>query len=190
MKYYKRNNGTLIKSAFAVSDAVEITAEEYAAYCDRMKPEKYPDPALLEKYRPLTESEVTSLLIAQQINTLAVDDNTALRMMAYYPDWAAGVAYPAGHKVKRDGKLWRVREGQAHTSQAGWEPEVAVSLWEQINETHSGEEDDPIPYDGNMTLTAGLCYMQDWVIYRCIRDTGAPVYHALRDLVGLYVQEV
>ena len=140
-----------------------------------------------ESSRPLTESEVLALLIPQQINGLTVDDNTALRMMDFYPAWASGVAYTVGYKVKRNGKLWRVL--QAHTSQTGWEPENAASLWEQINETHAGTLDDPIPYSGNMALTAGLYYMQDWVIYLCTRDTGNPVYHALDELVGLYVEK-
>ena len=136
---------------------------------------------------PLTESEVIALLIPRQINTLTVDDSTALRMLDFYPEWAAGTAYTVGYKVRRDGKLWRVV--QAHTAQVGWEPENAASLWEQINETHAGTMDDPIPYSGNMALTAGLYYMQDWVIYLCTRDTGNPVYHALSDLVGLYVEK-
>lgn len=136
---------------------------------------------------PLRSEEVLAMLIPQQINTLAVDDNTALRMLAFYPEWAAGAAYTVGHKVRRNGKLWRVV--QAHTSQTGWEPENAASLWEQINETHAGTMDDPIPYSGNMALTNGLYYMQDWVIYKCTRDTGNPVYHALSDLVGLYVEK-
>ena len=139
-----------------------------------------------EHTRPLTADEVTHLLIRQQINTLTVDDNTALRMLAFYPDWAAGTAYTVGYKVRRDGKLWRVV--QAHTGQTGWEPENAASLWEQINETHAGTLDDPIPYDGNMALTSGQYYVQDWVIYLCTRDTGTPVYHALSELVGLYVE--
>ena len=92
------------------------------------------------------------------------------------------------HLLQRNGKLWRVV--QAHTSQAGWEPENAASLWETINETHSGTMDDPIPYDGNMALSAGLYYVQDYVIYLCTRDTGNPVYHALDDLTGVYVEEV
>lgn len=142
---------------------------------------------LEEASRPLRSEEVLAMLIPQQINTLAVDDNTALRMLAFYPEWAAGAAYTVGHKVRRNGKLWRVV--QAHTSQTGWEPENAASLWEQINETHSGTVDDPIPYSGNMALTNSLYYMQDWVIYKCTRDTGNPVYHALSDLVGLYVEK-
>lgn len=116
----------------------------------------------------------------------ATDDKSALTIKSFYPSWAENVAYTVGYKVQRDGKLWRCT--QAHTSQVTWEPENAASLWEVINETHSGSEDDPIPYDGNMRLELGKYYVQDYTIYRCIRDTGNPVYHALADLVGLYVQ--
>lgn len=72
----------------------------------------------------------------------------------------------------------------------GWLPENAPALWEQINETYSGTADDPIPYSGNMTLVNGLYYTQDGTVYLCIRDTGTPVYNALSDLVGLYVEVI
>ena len=140
-----------------------------------------------ERTRPLTESEVSRMLIAQQINTLEVDDNTALRMVAFYPEWAADTEYTIGYKVQRNGKLWRCI--QAHTSQAGWEPENAASLWTEICETHAGTLEDPIPYSGNMALESGKYYMQDGKVYHCIRDTGNPVYNALSELVGLYVEE-
>ena len=117
-----------------------------------------------------------------------VDDATALKAKELHPAWAEGTAYEAGYKVQRNGKLWRVV--QEHTSLAGWEPETAAALWEQINETHTGTMEDPIPYDGNMILFAGLYYMQDYVIYLCTRDTGTPVYNALHDLVGIYVETV
>ena len=141
-----------------------------------------------EHTRPLTESEVSRMLIAQQINTLTVDDNTALRMVAFYPEWAENAEYTIGYKVQRNGKLWRCR--QAHTSQTGWEPENAASLWTEICESHAGTLEDPIPYSGNMALESGKYYMQDGKVYRCIRDTGNPVYNALSELVGLYVEEV
>ena len=159
---------------------IEMTAEEIAAMKTAQR--KY---ELAEKTRPFTAAEVNTMLITAQINTLSVDDNTALRMKSFYPEWAAGNAYAAGFKVQRSSKLWRVV--QAHTSQTGWEPENTASLWEQINETHSGKLDDPIPYEGNMALVNGLHYIQNGVIYRCIRDTVNPVYNALSDLVGLYV---
>ena len=43
---------------------------------------------------------------------------------------------------------------------------------------------------GNMELEAGKYYIQSGKTYLCNRDTGNPVYHALADLVGLYVTEV
>lgn len=116
----------------------------------------------------------------------SVDDNTALTVVNLHPLWAVGVSYAAGFKVQHGGKLWRCI--QAHTSQEGWQPENAASLWEQINKTHSGTIDDPIPYDGNMALVNGLYYVQDDVVYLCTRDTVSPVYNALSDLVGVYVE--
>ena len=127
------------------------------------------------KLRPIIEKAAQSL-----------DDTTALTAVTLYPEWAVGISYAAGFKVRHGGNLWRCI--QAHTSLAGWEPENATSLWEQINETHTGTIDDPIPYEGNMALTAGLCYVQNDVVYRCTRDTVNPVYNPLAELVGLYVE--
>ena len=143
---------------------------------------------IAERRRPMTEQEVSRLMIAQNINTLTVDDGTALRMKEFYPEWVVGASYEMGFKVRHRGKLWRVR--QAHTSLTGWEPENAPALWEQINEVYEGTVDDPIPYGGNMALEQGKYYIQDNVIYLCDRDTVNPVYQPLRELVGLYVKEV
>ena len=141
-----------------------------------------------EKRRPLTESEVSRMLIAAQINTLAVDDATALRMMQYYPNWTVGQAYTVGYKVQYKEKLYKVIT--AHTSQADWTPDVAVTLFKRIDEVHDGTKYDPIPYDGNMALESGKYYTQDGVLYLCNRDTVNPVYNALAELVGIYVDVV
>ena len=142
-----------------------------------------------ERTRPLTSEEVSAMLIRQQINTLDVDDNTALRMMEFYPEWTSGQAYAAAYKVQYGGNLWRCM--QSHTAQSGWEPSTATaSLWEQICESHDGTLADPIPYSGNMALEDGKYYTQDGATYLCTRDTGNPVYNALADLVGIYVDTV
>lgn len=171
--YYRLVNG----------EKTEIPADEIAAMEEVQKAHE-----AAERTRPLTAEEVTALLIRQQINTLEVDDQTALRMLAYYPDWTAGTAYTAGYKVQRNGKLAKCL--QAHASQTGWEPENTPALWTEICETHAGTLDDPIPYSGNMALEAGKYYIQDYVIYLCNRDTGNPVYNPLAELVGLYVETV
>ena len=141
---------------------------------------------VLERTRPLSFSEVQEMLVHQQINTIAVDDQTALRMVEFYPEWSAGQAYTAGYKAQRGGKLWRCL--QAHTAQNGWEPENAASLWTEICETHDGTKYDPIPYSGNMALQSGKYYTQNNILYLCNRDTVNPVYNALAELVGLYVE--
>lgn len=83
-----------------------------------------------ERIRPLTAGEVTALLIKQQINTLTVDDNTALRMLEFYPEWASDTAYSAGYKVQYGGKLYKCLT--AHASQADWTPDAAPSLWAKV----------------------------------------------------------
>ena len=128
--------------------------------------------------------------LRQLIEQLAVtlDDETALTGVELFPIWTIDRAYAVGDKVQRNGKLWRCI--QAHTSQAGWEPENAASLWTEICESHAGTLEDPIPYNGNMALESGKYYSQDGKVYKCTRDTGNPVYNALSELVGLYVEEV
>lgn len=138
--------------------------------------------------QPMSVEEVLKRLITTQINSLSVDDTTALRMRRFYPEWTAGESYPLDFKVQRSGKLWKTI--QAHTSMAGWEPENAASLWVQINETHAGTLNDPIPYEGNMVLENGKFYSQSSSVYKCTRDTVNPVYAALSELVGLYVEVV
>ena len=165
---------------------VEMTPEEITAIqAELAKAEAY------ERTRPLTESEVSSLLIKQQINALSVDDNAALRMLEFYPEWAdliGKVADRAGFRFTYGGKLYKTIPAN-HTFQADWVPGVGTeSLYTRIDETHDGSLYDPIPYDGNMELTEGLYYTQDGVMYLCNRNTGQPVYNALADLVGLYVE--
>lgn len=161
----------------------EMTAEEEAQYNEMAA-----RAAAEEKHRPLDENEVMTMLITAQINTLSVDDATAVRMTAFYPEWAKDTAYTVGYKVQYLGKLYKVV--QAHTSQETWTPDITASLYTRIDEVHDGTKYDPIPYEGNMTLYNGKYYIEDNVTYLCNRDTGNPVYNKLSELVGIYVEVV
>ncbi len=89
-----------------------------------------------------------------------------------------------------EGKLYKCRNANP-VFQANWIPGVGTeSLYERIDETHAGTAGDPIPYDGNMRLENGKYYIQIDVIYLCNRDSGNPVYHALSELVGIYVEVI
>ena len=110
----------------------DMTAEEVAAMeAEAAEFEAY------ESTRPLTESEVSRLIIAQQINTLTVDDNTALRMVEYYPTPDAA-SYAAGDRIQYNGKLYKCL--QAHTAQADWNPVDAPSLWAEALAGQDGTE--------------------------------------------------
>ena len=143
-----------------------------------------------EKHRPLTVGEVGAILIKQQINALTVDDQTALRMIAFYPEYEIDHQYKKDEKFVSAGSLFKVL--QDHTSQSTWVPGATgtESLYTRIDEEHDGTKYDPIPYNGNMELKNGLYYSQDNVLYHCTRDTGNPVYNALNELVGIYVEVV
>lgn len=149
-----------------------------------------------ERTRPLTAEEVTAMLIKQQINTLAVDDQTALRMRRYYPTFAelVGQTVKQGTKFRADGSenadLYKTIQPEL-TIQAHYPPgEGTESLYTRIDEIHDGTQYDPIPYDGNMTLYYGKYYIEGGVTYLCNRDTGNPVYNKLSELVGIYVEVI
>lgn len=167
---------------------IELTTEEISS----MQTEQAKAEAA-ERHRPLTESEVSRLLIVQQINTLTVDDQTALRMVEFYPAWSdiiGQTAEKAGYKFTYNGDLYKTIPAN-HTFQAEWVPGVGTeSLYTRIDETHDGSLYDPIPYEGNMALVIGKHYSQDGVTYLCNRDTVNPVYNPLSELVGIYVEMV
>lgn len=189
MKYYKTDSGLV--ATIGTLDLPEITAEEYETEMAVLNKRMEVQESIAEAHRPFTESEVLALLIPQQINTLSVDDNTALRMKSYYPTFESviGQTVKQGFKFTHGGKLWKIEQPEL-TIQEHYAPGTGTeSLYSEVCETHAGTLEDPIPYDGNMALTHGLYYMQNWVIYLCTRDTVNPVYNPMADLVGLYVEK-
>ena len=148
----------------------------------------------LEKKRPLTTEEVTAMLIKQQINTLSVDDQTALRMRRYYPVFSelVGQTVTQGTKFRatdtEGADLYKVIQPELTIHEHYPPGEGTESLYTRIDEQHDGNIYDPIPYSGNMALENGKYYTQDGVTYLCNRGTGNPVYNAMSELVGLYVE--
>lgn len=148
-----------------------------------------------EKKRQLTTYEVIYMIIKEKINDISVDDQTALRMVEFYPEWADLTAKSytdekAGFKFVHAGKLYKTKQ-ENHTFSSAWIPgEGTESIYERIDEVHDGSKYDPIPYDGNMMIESGKYYVQDGVMYVGTRNSENPVYHALKDLVGLYVDIV
>lgn len=68
-------------------------------------------------------------------------DEMALEVPALYPKWREGVEYKAGDRVMYDGVLYKVI--QAHTSQMGWKPNDAPSLFATVLTADDGT---PLPW--------------------------------------------
>ena len=189
MKYYEKD-GRLLAIGKELTGYKPITEIEYNRRMDEIRRRAERSDSIREKSSPLSTERVIAMLITQQINTLTVDDNTALRMKSFYPtfDSIVGQTVKKGFKFTYADKLWSVLQ-ENFLIQSHYPPGTGVeSLYTEVCETHSGTMDDPIPYSGNMALVNDLYYSQDGAVYHCILGTGQPVYQALTDLVGLYVE--
>lgn len=176
---------------YANGEYIDLTTEEIAAMHEAQAQAEAE-----EKRRPLSSSEVQEMLVRQHINTLTVDDQTALRMRRYYPTFSelVGQTVTQGTKFRVDGSedadLYKTIQPEL-TIQAHYPPGVGTeSLYTRIDEAHDGTKYDPIPYNGNMALESGKYYTQSDMTYLCNRDTVNPVYNALSELVGIYVEAV
>ena len=86
---------------------------------------------LNERTRPLTESEVSRMLITKQINNLIVDDATASRMVDYYPTLKQdGSLIAVNTRINWNGKLKRAAVDLWDTEANN--PDNAPTLWEDI----------------------------------------------------------
>ena len=153
-----------------------------------------------EKHRPLTEDEVAAMLVRQQINTLTVDDQTALRMLEFYPEWNCLIGQTvdkAEYKFQHNGKLYKTIPAN-HTFQADWVPGIGTeSIYVRIDEAHDGTKYDPIPAERGMEYVYGLYYTdsEDGKLYLCQRTGEAAggtvvLQYLPHELVGHYFTEV
>lgn len=74
---------------------------------------------LARKLRPFIEKAAISL-----------SDEDALEAVNLFPNWHEGIAYEKDARVKYEEILYKCL--QAHTSQSGWTPIAAPSLWAKV----------------------------------------------------------
>ncbi len=135
------------------------------------------------------QADVARLML-MIINTMSLNDQQALEVKSLYPSWESfiGKQLEKDMKIQYNGKLFKVV--QTHTAQEDWKPGIdTASLYTEIVEDHVGTKEDPIPYpeDGNMVIYNGKYYIENEIIYLCIRDSGIPLYSKLKDVIDNYV---
>lgn len=136
----------------------------------------------------LQKAKESRIAIQMYAETLT-DDDKALKIKSIYPKWEDIIEEKVteGFRFTYNNILFRVIQPELIIKKHYIPGQETESLYEKIDETHAGTVDDPIPYEGNMEIFNGKYYIQNGVIYECIRDSGTPLYHNLADLVGIYV---
>lgn len=170
-------------------------------YMEIDKPEDYETKPIINHVQRLKRAKELMERNVKEMNELNLSVEDALEVVEFFPEFLVDEGFKEGDTVTKDtkfkyeGKLWAVL--QDHTILAHYYPSInTASLYVEVTPDYNeaGEEmgtiNNPIPYDGNMVLENGKYYSQDEVVYLCTRDSGNPVYHALKDLVGLYVEIV
>ena len=107
---------------------------------------------------PEAQAEVQqAAVLVAQMQAQALTDAQAVTVKAIYPAWNPdGVQYPVDFKVLQDDVLYKCL--QEHTSQEGWAPGIAPSIWVAVETgEHAGTQEDPIPVPETVT-TAGFEY--------------------------------
>ena len=176
-----------------IADSVEEDYEEYLQLVKQIKVNVGKDfnKQLTTKVLTTPRQADVARLMVMTINTMSLDNQQALEVKSLYPSWESfiGKQLEKDMKVQYDGKLFKVV--QTHTAQQDWKPGIdTASLYTEIVEDHAGTLEDPIPYpaDGNMVIYNGKYYIDNGVIYKCVRDSGIPLYTPLANVVGNYVQ--
>lgn len=130
---------------------------------------------------------------AMSINTMPLDEETALKFADIYPEWGniLGTEVSAGFRFRNGGVLYEVL--QAHTLSGEWIPGTStMALYKPVTrkqEEETGTEDNPIAWVQGMELYEGKYYTDKGVLYRCTRSSGIPMAYDLEALAGTYVEE-
>lgn len=129
---------------------------------------------------------------------ISLSSNEKLDVKVLFPIWGQegaefGLSVDAGfclRVVKEDTDiLYEVI--QPHTLSSEWEPGLnTASLYKVVDKEHAGTIGDPIPYFPPMEIFKDKYYIQNADVYKCTRDSGTPLSHNLKDLIGLYVEVV
>ena len=150
-------------------------------------------PQRAAKLRPVIEQASASL-----------SDGEAAKSPELFPRWADRIGEtvkPGDRRSDMDEsgvlRLYKVREGKGHTTQADWAPHLTPDLWVVVDVTHAGTLDDPIPAARGMEYEYGKYYLdgEDGNTYLCQRTGEAAggtivLQYMPHELVGNYFEAV
>lgn len=138
---------------------------------------------LAKKMRPYIEKAAQSL-----------SKKEALEAVLLYPRWEdfIGKKMEQGTRISYDGKLWCSRE-VINPVLAQYPPSIhTAASYEQVVIDILGTYKDPIPYEDTLKVYKGKYYIENKIIYLCIRasgkepDEGKVFYQSCSNLLNSY----
>ena len=141
-------------------------------------------------------TRLSRILMKQASAAKTITDNEVLSCKELLPVWEAGIAVLENECYRYEDRVYRVREGQGHTTQADWTPDKTPAMWAVIDVTHAGTVDDPIPASRGMDYVYGKYYRdpEDGKTYLCKRTGEAEggtinLQYLPHEVVGQYFEE-
>ena len=152
---------------------------------------------------PVTLMRAAELRPIIEAATVNLSDGEAAKSPELITRWAdhIGETVEAGDRRSDEDaggvlRVYKVREGQGHTTQADWPPHLTPAMWVVVDVAHAGTQDDPIPAARGMEYEYGKYYLdsEDGKTYKCERTGetagGKIVLQYLpHELVGQYFTE-
>lgn len=199
-----------------------VTEEDMSAYSLAGEITDYRDGTVSVKMGKPTEAEASAAtvtaLVGQSITpqralelrpvieaaAVSLPDGEAAKSPELITRWADHIGETVAPGDRRsdedaDGvlRVYKVRDGQGHTTQADWPPHLTPAMWVVVDVTHAGTQDDPISAARGMEYEYGKYYLdsEDGKTYKCERVGEAAggkivLQYLPHELVGQYFTEV
>lgn len=113
--------------------------------------------------------ELMMVRIPEEINTYNLTNDEAIRYKSLHPTFSeiVGQTVKRGFRFVYENELYSVNQDnltiqEQHSPGTGTE-----SLYEIVDEEHSGTKDDPIPWRKNMQCYKDKYYIQNEIVYKC-----------------------
>ena len=144
-------------------------------------------------------AEARVLRMAIETAVISLPDEEAAEVPSLSQPWTVGEEVEPGDRryYAPTGLLYKVRDGQGHTTQENWTPDKTPAMWAVVDVTHAGTVEDPIPAAKGMDYIYGKYYRdpEDGKIYLCKRtgeeDGGViNLQYLPHELIGQYFEAI
>lgn len=145
-------------------------------------------------------ASVSDIAVARAVveaGAATLSDGDAAKVPYMSKKWVVGESVVPGDRryFEPTELLYKVRDGQGHTTQADWTPDKTPALWAVVDVEHAGTIEDPIPAVRGMEYEYGKVYLdqEDGKTYICKRtgeaEGGKITLHYLpHELLGQYFE--